>query len=264
MSNITEIFTPILQIITKSYPYLGPLLISLVSFFIGWGVNNRVADRDFLRTDIYVPLYEEIIFMKENISNYENCFYISPAKPNEEKFGKVRGTLQRTGQYKLIPNKLRNNIDQYYQKCEEYNKSLRRAKDEIANINIKEIRKIKTEEDHKQFLKKVAKNGIGIAGAPKLLLRGEYVEGDWDLREDQGYTLIDSQKWDGVITNDDLTRNSMSCKNFIDRLIELVGQNESVINYRNLQNELKNPEDLLRKIEKKIKNPNPLFETYKK
>ena len=90
------------------------------------------------------------------------------------------------------------------------------------------------------------------------------MEGEWKLPDDQGYTLIDSQKWDGIITNDHLTGDSMSCKNFIDRLIELVGQNENVIDFRNSQSELRNPEELLKKIEKRIKNPNPLFEAYTK
>lgn len=256
--NVGEIFefcffvSKILSI-AKNHPYIMTFLSSLISFILGWKANNKVADRELLR-DLYSSLYKEITGMKTNISDYKYCF--------ERKHENVRTALKKTGQYKLISTKLRNDIDNYYQQCDEYNKNLNNVENEITEIYINEVRKMRTEEDHKKFLG----NSVSYSylSAPKLLLKGVYENSGTILSENQGYSLIDNyDKWDGIITSDDLIRHSMSLDDFINNLIKILDQNKDVIDFRELQNKLKDPEDLLKKIEKMIQNPNPFIELIK-
>ncbi len=61
-----------------------------------------------------------------------------------------------------------------------------------------------------------------------------------------------------ILSSADLLEKEL--KDLLEKLIELVGQRTSVIKLRELQNQLKSPENLLEKIEKRIHNPNPLIE----
>ncbi|WP_410509616.1 hypothetical protein RSJ42_05205 [Methanosarcina hadiensis] len=239
-------------LIAKNHPYIMTFmtfLYSLISFILGWKANNKIADRKLLR-DIYSSLHKEIIGMKTNISDYKYCF--------ERIHENVRLALQNEGQYKLISADLRNDIDSYYQQCDEYNKNLKNVKKEIKEIYIHEVQKMRTEEDHKKFLGN--NRSYSCFSAPKLLLEGMYESGTIQS-ENQAYSFIDNyDKWDGVITSEDLIRRSMSLDDFINQLIITVDQNKNVTDFRELQTKLKDPEVLLNKLEKMIRNPNPFIE----
>lgn len=239
-------------LIAKNHPYIMTFmtfLYSLISFILGWKANNKIADRKLLR-DIYSSLHKEIIGMKTNISDHKYCF--------ERRHENVRLALQNEGQYKLISTELRNDIDNYYQQCDEYNKKLKKATEEIKEIYIHEVQKMRTEKDHKKFLGN--RSSYSYVSNPKLLLEGVYKSGTVQS-ENQAYSFIDNyDKWDGVITSEDLIRHSMSVDDFINQLINTVNQNKDVTDFRELQTKLKDPEDLLKKLEKMIKNPNPFIE----
>lgn len=273
MNNILELFKANLSLIYKSVPYI---LSFSIGSLLGWKLNNRTADREFLRVKIYSPLYEEIKLMGENVSDFENC-YSAKLRPPCNSFpnlANVRNSLLKTGQYKLIPEKLRKDIDSYYDRCEEYNKQLKSMNEEIHKIFTEEIRKIKTEEDHRKFLhdnvgkwrydearkKRISISKVSQSLDLKFLIKGELPNPLPHLNDRYLTISMPSTGWDSTITIDDLNRNSLSLKDFLENLIDLVGQKMIVVKLRELQNQLKNPENMLKKIEKKIHNPNPLIE----
>lgn len=273
MNNILELFKANLSLIYKSVPYI---LSFSIGSLLGWKLNNRTADREFLRIKIYSPLYEEIKLIGENVSDFENCYSARPRPPSNSfpNLANVRNSLFKKGQYKLIPEKLRRDIDSYYDRCEEYNNQLKSANEEIHKIFTEEIRKIKTEEDHIKFLHEnvgkrrydeARKKHISISKCCqsfnlKFLIKGELPNPMPHLNDKYLTISMPSTGWDSTITMDDLNRNLLSFKDLLGNLIDLTGQKMSVVKLRELQNQLKNPENLLKKIEKKIHNPNPLIE----
>lgn len=268
-----ELFKANLSLIYKSVPYI---LSFSIGSLLGWKLNNRTADREFLRVKIYSPLYEEIKLMGENVSDFENCYSAKPRPPSNSfpNLANVRNSLLKTGQYKLIPEKLRKDIDSYYDRCEEYNKQLKSVNEEIHKIFTEEIRKIKTEEDHRKFLhdnvgkwrydearkKRISISKVSQSLDLKFLIKGELPNPVPHLNDRYLTISMPSTGWDSTITIDDLNRNSLSLKDFLENLIDLVGQKMIVVKLRELENQLKNPENMLKKIEKKIHNPNPLIE----
>ncbi len=225
MNNIMELFKVNISFIYKSVPYI---LSFSIGSLLGWKLNNRTADREFLRSKIYSPLYEEIKLMGENVSDFENCYSARPRQPSNSFpiLANVRNSLLKTGQYKLISEKLRKEIDSYYESCEEYNKQLNSAYEEIYKIFTEEIRKIKTEEDHKKFLhdnegrkwrydearKKRISNGCGHILNLKYFIKGVLPNPVPHLNECNHLTISLEDKWDNTINIDDLNRNSLFLK----------------------------------------------------
>jgi hypothetical protein len=273
MNNTMELFKSNISFIYKSVPYI---LSFSIGSLLGWKLNNRTADREFLRSKIYSPLYEEIKLMGENVSNFENCYSsgLGQISNSSSVHVNVRNSLLKAGQYKLIPEKLRKDIDSYYESCEEYNKQLSSAYEEIYKIFTEEIRKIKTEEDHKKFLhdnegrkwrydevrKKRISNMCCHVLNLKFLVKGVLPNSIPNLNGCNYLTISSKSEWDNTINTDDLNRNSLSLKDILEKLIELVRQRTVIIKLRDLQNQLKSPENLSKKIEKRIRNPNPLVE----
>lgn len=264
MNNAMEISSIGLPLLSKYLPYI----LSVIAFLLGWKLNNRLSDRQFLRNDIYSPLYKEINLIAENISNFENCYFTKSGKMShpsvlQKKPPYVRKALLRKGQYKLIPEKLRKELDSYYERCEEYNKQLNNINEEIKKICKEELRRIKTEQNHVEYLNRLSgeeARNPDVHLNPKFLLKGVLPD-SFSVDYDQVYLLIeDYNGWDSIITIDDLTRSSRSLRDLLEQLIELVDKRTTIKGLRDLQHQLKNPEELLKKIEKRIHNPNPLAE----
>lgn len=286
MNNTTEIFTTLYSTGLSLLANYGPSFLSLatllylVKLVFDWWIRNRSSDRQFLRNDIYSPLYEEIKLIGENIYEFENCFseksIHTPANIRKIS-GNVRNSLIQSGKYKLIPDKLRKDIDTYYESVDEFNKQLRSVGEEIIKIFTLEIRKIKTEENQKKFLhenkekawrydearKKRICNRFSTFLDLKFLIKGQLPNHIPQLNErcNEMNISTNSSKWDYTITIDDLNRNSLNIEDFLEILIGLVNQETEVIKLRALQQHLINQEKLLlQKIEKRIHNPNPLIE----
>lgn len=287
INNSTEIFTTNFTLNASSliyeYPnYLlsllykyTPYLLSIITFLFGFKLKFVLADRQFLRNEIYSPLYQDIKQISKNISNYEYFDSIVLGQASST-IGKVRNSLIDTGKYNSIPKRLRNDIDSYYSRCEEYNKQLKSAHEEIYKIVTEEIKKIKTEEDHRKFLdnnkgnewrydevrKKRICNNHSRSVNLKFLIKGELSNSLPHLNDKCNclHMNITNNRWDNTITIDDLNRNSLSLEDIFEKFIELVGKNYNVNKIRILQNELKNSEKLLRGIQNRIQNPNLLFE----
>lgn len=256
------------------------ILLSLLSFLLGWKLNNRVADRQVLRNELYSPIHKEIKLIGENISEFENCYSersIHTPSIIQKINGNVRNSLIQSGKYKLIPEKLRNEIDTYYERVDEFNKQLQSVGEDIIKIYSLEIRKIKTEGNHEKFLhenegrkwrydedkKKKISITCGSILNLKFLIKGQLPNNIPQLNEWCNNMTISaySSKWDNTITIDDLNRNSLDIKDLLESLIGVVNQETNVIELRTLQQQLiKQEKLLLKKIEKRIHNPNPLIE----
>ena len=264
INNTTEI----VETVSSSVPILVKgflfLLYSLFTVILGWKLSNRTADRPYLTNEIYSPIYEDIKRRGINISNF---------KKSDSEIINLKKTLEDNGKYYLVPKKLREEIDSYYDTCEEYNNKLNNAIKEITDICINEVRKIKTEEDHERFTNRINEaNKVANRSRRRKLLGLTHILPFRYLLEGKSYKLpqLDDyttylltqnyEKWDSKITKDDLERNSISLEKLVSQLFELVGQNDDVIRFKQLQNELKNPEKLLNKIQKRIKNPTPIVE----
>lgn len=263
--NAKEIFTTVSSNGLSLLANYGPYLFPLVTFLLGWKIKNQSADRQFLRNDIYSPLYEDIRQMAKNISDFENSY--SKFGVVSSQIGKVRRSLINRGKYSLIPKNLQKDIDSYYEGCEEYNKKLNSARREISNICITETKKLKTEEDHEKFLKcadESKKNRhvscMNSISHPQLLLKGIMPDHVSELNDHLMFSLTNNSKWDSIITIDDLKKNSISFEDLLKQLIELVGKNDTVIGFRELQKQFNHPVKLLQKLEKRIQNPNPRIE----
>lgn len=168
MNNTTEIFTTLYSTGLSLLVNYGTYLLSLATLLVGklvfdWWLKNRSSDRQSLKNDIYSPLYEEIKLIGVNISEFENCYSersIHTPSIIKKKPENVRNSLIQTGKYKLIPENLRKDIDTYYERVDQFNKELRSVGEEIIKIFTLEIRKIKTEENHKNsHLKTKKKHG---------------------------------------------------------------------------------------------------------
>lgn len=261
------------EMIINKLVLLIKIILPIFTFFLGWKLNNRSADRPFLRSDVYIPLYSDIKQVAKNISEFERYNNINP--PPE--IGNTRKQLLESGQYNLIPKKLRKEIDSYYENCEEYNQKRHVASEAIKQICANEMKELKTNENHNNLLKideNINNSGIrrrrkrNVPGDTrasiycniKFLFIGEYIGSVPDLDELKSFSIGDTYSSIITITKDDLNRNSISFKDIIERLIELVSQEESVIQLRELQKQLKDPESLIEKIEKRIDEPNPLIE----
>lgn len=266
MNNTTGIFTFSSMILDKFAPYIITIIVAIITFVLLWKHNNRMGDRHFLRTEIYTPLLEEIKQISASVSKFEIC-NLKDYNRRDRIPGNVRNSLIETGHYDLIPNRLRKNIDWYYDKCEEYNKKRNRAYDEITNIWKQEVRKIKTKEDHDTYIKKLdeKRNNPRLVGMGscfsglKNVLTGTYKDQNLDLSSERGYSLLGNSGWDTIVTIDDLSRNSVSIEDFIEYPIKLVNNNRTVSELVNIQAQLEYPKDLLKKIQKRINNPNPLI-----
>ena len=273
--NTSNIYDPSVRF-SYHFDLIGliKVIMTLFGLILSWKLKNRLADRPSLRTDIYSPLYEEIRLMRNNVLDFENCYSARP-RPSTNS-ANVRNFLLKNGQYKLIPEKLRKDIDSYYERCEEYNKQLKSVNEEIHNIFTEEMGKIKTKKLHNKFFqdnkgktwrydearKKRICNVFGQILDLKFLINGELMNPVPQLNDKCNHLTISmhSNRWDNTITIDDLNRNSLSLKDLFENLIDLVGQKTVVVKFRKLQNKLKNPENILKKIEKRIHNPNPFIE----
>lgn len=243
------------------------ILLPIIIYFIKLYHKSVIADRQFLRNEIYIPIYEDIKKISKNISDYEDIYSKSS--------GNVRNSLIDTGKYNSIPKKLRKDIDSYYDRCEEYNKRLKSVNEEIYKIVNEEIKKIKTEKDHRKFLddnkgnewrydearKKRICNCCSIGIDLKFLIKGEMPNSVPHLNDKCNCLIMNryNNNWDSTITIDDLNRNSLSLEDLFEKFIESVSKNYNVNKLRNLQNELKNSEKLLKRIQNRIQKPNLLF-----
>lgn len=104
--------------------YVIPVVTFVLGLLIGWQLDKRLQDRQFLRSDVYSPLYEEVRVMSNNISEFRDCFDLRYGRPNhsaprsaDKVPGNVRTSLIQTGKYKTIPQNLRETLDNYYDTC---------------------------------------------------------------------------------------------------------------------------------------------------
>lgn len=270
MNNTTEIFAT-LYLAGLSLANYAPSVLSFATiiyvgkFVFDWRLKNQSADTQFLRNDIYSPLYEDIKKVGENISNFEDCY--STGLPS--KIGTVRVSLINIGKYSSIPKNLQKDIDSYYERCEEYHKQFKSVDEEIIKIITLEIRKIRTEEDHEKFFhgNEYIEGMVFTILSRKFLMEGQLPINMPQLNDRCKYMIIHvyfsqySNKWDNTVTIDDLNRNSLYIKDLLESLIGLVNQKTTVAKLRALQQQLINHEKLLlKKIEKRIRYPNPLIE----
>ena len=78
----------------------------------------------WLVIEIYSPLYEEVSMMRENISAFKKYNYRRYGRPDysapipaDKIPGNIKESQIRTGKYELIPESLRQSLDDYYDKC---------------------------------------------------------------------------------------------------------------------------------------------------
>lgn len=111
-------------------------ILTVILIVIGYVLSRKFAQRGFLISEIYSPLYEEVKMMSENIAAFKNSFqkrygrpeYSAP-RPAQKTPGGVRIFLQLNGLYEKIPNDLRSRLDAFYEGCEKYD-SLLKSSDE--------------------------------------------------------------------------------------------------------------------------------------
>lgn len=82
---------------------------------------------EFLISEIYSPLYEEVKLMRDNISEskpplkarYGRPNYSAPLPPDKVP-GYIRKRMMFTGKYEIVPENLRKMLDKFYGECEEF------------------------------------------------------------------------------------------------------------------------------------------------
>jgi len=100
------------------------LVVALISFVLGWITNKKLADRIFLRNEIYSPLYKEVRTMHANVLDFKKCNQrrsgapdYSASPPADKVPGNIRHSLVDSGQYLMLPEGLKKELDEYYLKC---------------------------------------------------------------------------------------------------------------------------------------------------